>query len=230
MKESPSELKQRPDNGCYIWGLFLEGARWDVEKFELSESKPKELYTDMPVMWLIPTANRKQPETGMYLCPVYKTLTRAGNDYVVYYILSAYNIQTGDSLVALGRWNWNAYLDKTNPLDCLLNSLHLLITPLQMVRPSSRDHSSKQLYESSNILLIHPPKITIFNVHTDKWIPTVPAKYILHSGWLCMTTSPAQMFIHVELTVGTLVHVVLYTLYLVCPSNVRYPLHHWSFH
>ena len=82
MKESPSELKQRPDNGCYIWGLFLEGARWDVEKFELSESKPKELYTDMPVMWLIPTANRKQPETGMYLCPVYKTLTRAGNDDV----------------------------------------------------------------------------------------------------------------------------------------------------
>lgn len=78
MKESTSELKQRPDNGCYIWGLFLEGARWDMEKFELSESKPKELYTDMPVMWLIPTANRKQPETGMYLCPVYKTLTRAG--------------------------------------------------------------------------------------------------------------------------------------------------------
>ena len=78
MKESTSELKQRPDNGCYIWGLFLEGARWDMDKFELSESKPKELYTDMPVMWLIPTANRKQPETGMYLCPVYKTLTRAG--------------------------------------------------------------------------------------------------------------------------------------------------------
>ena len=90
MKESPSELKQRPENGCYIWGLFLEGARWDVEMFELSESKPKELYTDMPVMWLIPTANRKQPETGMYLCPVYKTLTRAGKDYVVYCILSAY--------------------------------------------------------------------------------------------------------------------------------------------
>ena len=96
MKESPSELKQRPDNGCYIWGLFLEGARWDVEKFELSESKPKELYTDMPVMWLIPTANRKQPETGMYLCPVYKTLTRAGKDYVVTLRnpnWSAYNVQ-----------------------------------------------------------------------------------------------------------------------------------------
>ena len=84
MKESASELQQRPDNGCYIRGLFLEGARWDMETFELSESRPKELYTNMPVMWLIPTANRKTPETGMYLCPVYKTLTRAGEDGTCY--------------------------------------------------------------------------------------------------------------------------------------------------
>ena len=59
MKENISELKQRPDNGCYIWGLFLEGAHWDMEKFELSESKLKELYTDMPVMWLIPRSSQR---------------------------------------------------------------------------------------------------------------------------------------------------------------------------
>lgn len=78
MKEHYTDLTERPENGCYIRGLFLEGARWDSEGFELSESRPKELYTDMPVMWLIPTANRKQPDTGIYVCPVYKTLTRAG--------------------------------------------------------------------------------------------------------------------------------------------------------
>lgn len=78
MRESAAELTKRPENGCYIWGLFLEGARWDMDVFELAESKAKELYTDMPVMWLIPTANRKQPESGIYVCPVYKTLTRAG--------------------------------------------------------------------------------------------------------------------------------------------------------
>lgn len=78
IKESAELLTDRPENGCYIRGLFLEGARWDTDAFELSESRPKELYTDMPVMWLIPTANRKQPETGIYECPVYKTLTRAG--------------------------------------------------------------------------------------------------------------------------------------------------------
>lgn len=84
VKEHYSELKERPENGCYIRGLFLEGACWDVDKFELSESRPKELFTDMPTMRLIPTANRKQPQSGMYLCPVYKTLTRAGVNHFVF--------------------------------------------------------------------------------------------------------------------------------------------------
>ncbi|KAG8128294.1 hypothetical protein E2320_015160, partial [Naja naja] len=78
LRESVSELTERPDVGCYIHGLFLEGARWDPIFFELMESKPKELYTEMAVIWLVPIPNRKPPTTGMYLCPIYKTLTRAG--------------------------------------------------------------------------------------------------------------------------------------------------------
>ena len=38
----------------------------------------KELYTDAPVLWLVPESNRKVPLEGFYECPVYKTLTRAG--------------------------------------------------------------------------------------------------------------------------------------------------------
>ena len=71
-------MKQRPEEGCYIKGLFLEGARWDYESHELTESRPKELYTDVPVIWMKPTANRVKPHTGIYDSPVYKTLTRAG--------------------------------------------------------------------------------------------------------------------------------------------------------
>ncbi|XP_067907506.1 dynein axonemal heavy chain 1 [Heterodontus francisci] len=76
--ESSSSHLARPKVGCYIYGLFLEGARWDATVFQLGESRPKELYTDMAVIWLIPTANRKTPQQGIYLCPIYKTLTRAG--------------------------------------------------------------------------------------------------------------------------------------------------------
>ncbi len=78
MRESAAELKDGPKDGCYISGLFVEGARWDHARFVLTESRPKELYTDMPVMLLLPEANRKPPTEGIYDCPVYKTLTRAG--------------------------------------------------------------------------------------------------------------------------------------------------------
>lgn len=78
MLETPSELTQRPQVGCYIHGLFLEGARWDPEAFQLAESQPKELYTEMAVIWLLPTPNRMAQDQDFYLCPIYKTLTRAG--------------------------------------------------------------------------------------------------------------------------------------------------------
>uniref|UniRef100_A0A667ZX08 Dynein axonemal heavy chain 1 n=1 Tax=Myripristis murdjan TaxID=586833 RepID=A0A667ZX08_9TELE len=71
-------ITERPSMGCYIHGLFLEGACWDAEAGQLTESRPKELYTEMAVIWLIPKPNRKPPSSGVYICPIYKTLTRAG--------------------------------------------------------------------------------------------------------------------------------------------------------
>lgn len=78
MSQSVLELKKRPEEGCYIHGLFLEGARWDPMSFQLAESRPKELYTEMAVIWLLPIPNRKIQNQDIYLCPIYKTLTRAG--------------------------------------------------------------------------------------------------------------------------------------------------------
>lgn len=69
-----------PEDGCYIRGLFVEGARWDSKRHLLGESNPKELYSEMPIVWLSPVQNRKAPKTGVYECPVYKTLLRAGTE------------------------------------------------------------------------------------------------------------------------------------------------------
>ncbi|XP_072136794.1 dynein axonemal heavy chain 1 isoform X1 [Mobula birostris] len=76
--ENEPHQSMRPRIGCYIYGLFLEGARWDGTLAQLSESRPKDLYTNMATIWLIPTANRKPPQEGIYNCPIYKTLRRAG--------------------------------------------------------------------------------------------------------------------------------------------------------
>jgi dynein heavy chain len=80
-----TEISSGPDDGCYIYGLFLEGARWDAESRLLAESKPKELYTSMSPLHLEPMLDRTwkvsplvRSREGFYICPVYKTLVRAG--------------------------------------------------------------------------------------------------------------------------------------------------------
>jgi dynein heavy chain len=79
-------IVERPRDGIYIHGLHLEGARWDTAAQSLVDSKPKELFTPFPVMWLLP---EEEPPAAVgqevavvnpniYRCPVYKILTRRG--------------------------------------------------------------------------------------------------------------------------------------------------------
>lgn len=42
---NPSEITQKPDDGCYIYGMFIEGARWDKTKHIIEDPLPKELYS-----------------------------------------------------------------------------------------------------------------------------------------------------------------------------------------
>ncbi len=71
----PSSCGTRTQDGAYIRGLFLEGARWDSEQGSLNDSRPKQLYTPLPVIHLDPEQHRKNPEKGVYRCPVYKVCT-----------------------------------------------------------------------------------------------------------------------------------------------------------
>ncbi|XP_041972117.1 dynein axonemal heavy chain 7 isoform X2 [Aricia agestis] len=67
-----------PEEGVFINGLFMEGARWNMKKFIVDESIPKVLYDEFPVMWLLP---KKREEVGggqVYPCPLYKTASRRG--------------------------------------------------------------------------------------------------------------------------------------------------------
>lgn len=46
-------------SGCYVSGLYLEGADWDVEKGCLVRSKPKGLVVELPILKVIPTEARR---------------------------------------------------------------------------------------------------------------------------------------------------------------------------
>jgi dynein heavy chain len=81
-REAVADIKEKAPDGVYITGLFLQGCRWDPESESLVDSRPKELFTTVPVIWLDPVENRQAPKTGVYTCPVYKTLKRAGALFV----------------------------------------------------------------------------------------------------------------------------------------------------
>jgi dynein heavy chain len=67
-----------PDDGVYVNGLFIEGARWNKERKVLDESLPKVLFSSAPVIWMKPIRNTDAVDAPSYNCPVYKTSDRRG--------------------------------------------------------------------------------------------------------------------------------------------------------
>lgn len=59
----------------------MEGARWDTLVGGIVESKLKELFPMMPVVFIKAITQDKQDLRNMYQCPVYKTRSR-GPTYV----------------------------------------------------------------------------------------------------------------------------------------------------
>jgi len=72
-------IRAPPKDGAYVRGLFLEGANWDPSIGALVDSRPKELFVAMPIIWLIPKRTTDIDQTAhTYKCPVYKTSERRG--------------------------------------------------------------------------------------------------------------------------------------------------------
>ena len=49
-KEGKSDIQFKPHDGVYIYGLFLDGCRWDKPGNKLADSVPKVLFAPLPVL------------------------------------------------------------------------------------------------------------------------------------------------------------------------------------
>ncbi|KAG4091689.1 dynein heavy chain and region D6 of dynein motor-domain-containing protein [Neocallimastix lanati (nom. inval.)] len=75
MKDEPTDS---PEDGVYINGMFLEGARWDKATHILAEQHLKQLTDVMPIIHMIPSKIDDLDDRNLYNCPVYKTSARRG--------------------------------------------------------------------------------------------------------------------------------------------------------
>lgn len=72
----PAEIKRKLEHGCFVEGVYLEGAKWNSEKNCLDHQDPKELVIEMPLIQIIPIEVNKLKLKGTIKTPVYVTQAR----------------------------------------------------------------------------------------------------------------------------------------------------------
>jgi dynein heavy chain len=86
VEKPASAIRALPEDGIYVSGLFLEGARWDFDEARLVEPQAMSLYAVMPVVHFLPIVPRTDgkkkaaADSGpvMYSCPMYLYPIRTG--------------------------------------------------------------------------------------------------------------------------------------------------------
>jgi len=73
---NPADVKSKPDMGCYITGLYMEGAKLDISTQFVIKQDPKELIFEMPVVRVIPIEANKVKLRNKLVTPVYVTQGR----------------------------------------------------------------------------------------------------------------------------------------------------------
>ncbi|KAM9056172.1 dynein axonemal heavy chain 10 isoform 4-T4 [Megaptera novaeangliae] len=74
--QDADEVNERAGQGCFVSGLYLEGADWDIEKGCLIKSKSKVLVVDLPILKIIPIEAHRLKLQNTFRTPVYTTSTR----------------------------------------------------------------------------------------------------------------------------------------------------------
>uniref|UniRef100_A0A8C6ZHZ5 Dynein axonemal heavy chain 10 n=1 Tax=Nothoprocta perdicaria TaxID=30464 RepID=A0A8C6ZHZ5_NOTPE len=70
------DVTEGSGQGCFVSGLYLEGADWDMENSCLMKSKPKVLVVELPILKIIPIEAHRLKLQNTFRTPVYTTSLR----------------------------------------------------------------------------------------------------------------------------------------------------------
>ena len=97
--DSVEKIREVPEEGQNIHGLFLEGAKWNKGEGRLEESDPKKLFVQMPVIYVTAVTLKEKKAKGgdygpfgPYDCPVYKYPKRTDK-----YLAFRLNLKTNEN-------------------------------------------------------------------------------------------------------------------------------------
>eukprot|EP00930_Biecheleria_cincta_P042962 TRINITY_DN29559_c0_g2_i1.p1 TRINITY_DN29559_c0_g2~~TRINITY_DN29559_c0_g2_i1.p1 ORF type:complete len:4097 (+),score=999.81 TRINITY_DN29559_c0_g2_i1:1152-12293(+) len=75
--DNPEELEQPPEDGIFLFGLFMDGCAWDYNDGVLADQEFGTMFVKAPVFNFLPWENKKV-NAEKYRMPIYKTSVRAG--------------------------------------------------------------------------------------------------------------------------------------------------------
>jgi dynein heavy chain len=75
-KYGKEDFSSPPREGAYLYGLYMAGARWDVQTGAIQEARLKELCPPMPILFCKAIPVDKLDLRGTYECPTFKTVDR----------------------------------------------------------------------------------------------------------------------------------------------------------
>ncbi|XP_031820772.1 dynein heavy chain 8, axonemal isoform X3 [Sarcophilus harrisii] len=82
LRQTKEEITVPPIEGVYIYGLYLDGAAWDRRNGKLTESTPKVLFTQLPVLHIFAINSTAPKDPKLYVCPIYKKPRRTDLTFI----------------------------------------------------------------------------------------------------------------------------------------------------
>lgn len=75
-KREAKQVDGHSKDGAFVTGMFLEGARWDMTTNSLEDSRPKEMFVQLPVVNCKAGMLIDKVDKNIYICPAYCVPTR----------------------------------------------------------------------------------------------------------------------------------------------------------